>query len=278
MTRRWRAMGLGLVTLLVGMAALAAPATAQSAVERIKKAGVLRVAITPTAVGFNYKDPATNELIGVNVEVAKRFAQELGVKPEFEVMAFPALFEHLLAQRSDIVMSAVVMRPERLAKMAFSDVVYAFGFAPIVRADESRTFPNLAAVAAAYKDGKLRVGEQTNAAFVQFVKEAGIPTADIKLYTNKQDAVRDVALGRVDITFWDTPIAQHFLLQNPDVAAKVKILTDFDSPRLDNGYPMRPDDKDLVEFVNRVLAKMRQDGSLAQIAQKFGMDPKILTR
>ncbi len=254
------------------------PAMAQSAVDRVRQQGALRVAITPTAIGFNFKDPKTNELVGVNVEVAKRLAKELGVRAELIEMPFPALFEHLLAGRSDIVMSAVVIRPERSARFSFSDVPYAFGFTALVRADETRRFANLDAVVEEYKKGNLRVGEQTNAAFVNMIKQAGLPTTGLQLYENKQDAVRDLALGRLDITFWDTPIAQNFLHSNPDVAAKVKIAPEFVSARLDNGYPIRFEDKDLLVLVNKALAQMKADGSLAQIVRQYGMDPAALMK
>jgi len=277
MRRGW----VGPVTVfVVGIAivgALVTTAAAQSAVERIKKEGALKIAITPTAIGFNFKDPKTNELIGVNVEVGKRFAKELGVKPEFYEMAFPALFEYLLSKRADIVMSAVVIRPDRQAQFSFSDVNYSFGFSAIVKKEETRHFPDIAAVVAEFKKGNLRVGEQTNSAFVQTAKEAGIPTTAMLLYENKQDALRDVALGRIDITFWDTPIAQNYLFNNPDVAAKVKLVSEFSSGRPnDNGYPIRFEDKDLVAFVNKIMADMRRDGSWNQILMKFGMDPKLL--
>ncbi len=253
-------------------------AAAQSAVERVKQQGVLRVAITPTAIGFNFKDPKTNELVGVNVEVAKRLARDLGVKVELIEMPFPALFEHLLAGRSDIVMSAVVVRPERAARFNFSDVPYAFGFTAIVRKDEKRRFADLDAVVTEYKKGDLRVGEQTNAAFVKLIKDAGVPTTALQLYENKQDAVRDLALGRIDITFWDTPIVQNFLHNNPDVASKVKIAEEFSSPRLDNAYPIRFEDKDLLVFVNKSLGAMKTDGSLAQSMRQFGMDPATIMK
>lgn len=257
--------------------ALTNEAYAQSAVERIKRDGVMRIATTPTAIGFNFKDPKTNELVGFNIEVANRIAKELGVKPVFHEMAFPALFEFLLSKRADIVICPVFIRPDRQARFAFSDITYSYSFSAIIRRGETRKFPDMDSVVAEYKKGNLKVGEQTNAMFVKIIKEAGIPTTSLILYQDKPDAIRDVALGRLDLTFWDTPTVQNFLHMNADLASKVMVAPEFDSGSLnDNGYPIRFEDKDLVEFVNKVMADMRRDGSWDSAIKKFGMDPKSL--
>ncbi len=272
----WVAVSLLTAVMLVSL--FPSQTAAQSAIERVKKEGVLRIAITPTAIGFNNKDPKTNELVGVNVEIANRVAKELGVKPEFHEMAFPALFEYLAAKRADIVMAPVFIRPDRQARFAFTDVTYSFGFSAIVRKEETRKFPNMDAVVAEFKKGNLKVGEQTNAMFVKIIKDAGIPTTGLSMYQDKPDAIRDVSLGRLDITFWDTPTLQNFLFLNPELAAKLRIVSEFDSgPSNDNGFPIRFEDKDLVTFVNKVLSEMRQDGSMDAAIRKFGMDPNSLT-
>ena len=276
MKRNLQAAVLCLLVLAVWLGG-ASDARAQSAVERIKRDGILRIATTPTAIGFNFKDPKTNELIGFNIEIAKRVANELRVKPEFHEMAFPALFEFLSSKRADVVICPVFIRPDRQARFAFTDVTYSYGFSAIVRQDEQRKFPNMDAVVAEYKKGGLKVGEQTNAMFVKIIKEAGVPTTGLTLYQDKPDAIRDVGLGRLDLTFWDTPTVQNFLHMNPELAAKVKVAPEFDSGDLnDNGFPLRFEDKDLVEFINKVMADMRRDGSWDAAIKKFGMDPTSL--
>ncbi len=266
-----------LFSAALAIGVVAAPAHAEDdAVQRIKDAGVLNVALTPTALGFNYKHPETNELIGINVEMARIFAKELGVELELIQMPFSATFEHLLSGRSDIVMTATLIRPERLEKFNFSDVTYSFGFTAISRAGDGRDYKNVEEVVEDFKAGNIKVGEQTNAAFVKIIRDAGIPTTEIQFYENKQDAIRDLALGRIDVTFWDKPIVEFFAHLNPDVAEKINIHQNFDSPRLDNGYPIRFEDTELLEFVNGILGRMKADGSMAEIAKSFGVDPEIL--
>ena len=263
------------IALSAGLAA--GPAAADDdAIARIKEQGTLRVALTPTALGFNYKKPDSNELVGINVEMAKILADRLGVELEFIEMPFSAVFEHLLSGRSDIVMTAVLIRPERQQMFNFSDVNYSFGFTAITRADDPREFKNLAEVVEEFKRGDLKVGEQTNAAFVNMVREAGIPTTQIQFYDSKQDAIRDLALGRIDITFWDKPIAEYFVHINPDLSEKIRIHDGFESPRLNNGYPIKFEDTELLEFVNEVLAEKKADGTMRQIVESFGIDPEIL--
>jgi polar amino acid transport system substrate-binding protein len=57
----------------VGFAALVALATAQAAelVEEVKQAGALRLTVNSTYAPMEYRDPATNQLVGLANEIAR---------------------------------------------------------------------------------------------------------------------------------------------------------------------------------------------------------------
>src|SRR5690606_11149580 len=61
---------------------LATPALAQSALDQVKAAGVLRVGTEGTYPPFTYHDDS-NALVGFDVEIAQEIAKRIGVTAEF---------------------------------------------------------------------------------------------------------------------------------------------------------------------------------------------------
>jgi polar amino acid transport system substrate-binding protein len=75
------------------MALLPVAAMAQNSAlpEKIKAAKALVVGIEATYPPMAYKDPKTNQRIGVNVELVEGIAKELGVTIKWEEMTFEQL-------------------------------------------------------------------------------------------------------------------------------------------------------------------------------------------
>jgi polar amino acid transport system substrate-binding protein len=107
------------IALLV--AAFAAGAAAQELPERIKKAGRIVAATQPNYAPISYKDPATNQLMGFDVELGEALAKELGVKIEWQETAFAQMISSLVTGRVDIVMAGMSDLPGRREQVDFVD-------------------------------------------------------------------------------------------------------------------------------------------------------------
>ena len=70
------------LSLSVTLGALVAVATAQAAElpDAIKQAGELRLTVNSTYAPMEYRDPATNELSGLDIDLANAIAKRLGLK------------------------------------------------------------------------------------------------------------------------------------------------------------------------------------------------------
>ena len=66
----------------VGLAALLAMTTAEAAElpDAIKQAGTLRLTVNSTYAPMEYRDPTTNQLVGLDIDLANELAKRLGVK------------------------------------------------------------------------------------------------------------------------------------------------------------------------------------------------------
>jgi polar amino acid transport system substrate-binding protein len=110
-------------TLLIAAAALAlaAPAFAQDAPERIKKAGKIIVATMPNYPPITFKDPATNKLTGLDIDLGEAIAKELGLQIEWQEIAFAQMLPSLQTGRVDMVMAGMSDLPSRREVADFVD-------------------------------------------------------------------------------------------------------------------------------------------------------------
>jgi len=91
---------------------------AESALETIMKRGVLKVGMDifkPWAM----KDK-TGQLIGFEIDVAKRLAKDMGVKAEFVPTNWNGIIPALLTGKFDVIIGGMSVRPDRNLKVNFS--------------------------------------------------------------------------------------------------------------------------------------------------------------
>ena len=65
-----------------------------------------------------------NVLVGLDVELATRFAQYLGRRPEWSTVDWAALIPSLASGRTDVIVSSMFVTPERLERIDFSEPYY----------------------------------------------------------------------------------------------------------------------------------------------------------
>src|SRR5262245_26425362 len=115
---RWLALPVILALALLGGEA-AAQAPAKSHLHVIQERGVLRVGTSGDFKPMSFKDPATNEYRGFDIDAARQLAADLGVKVEFVPFAWSNLISGLLADKFDIAMSGTSMTLARAKSVSF---------------------------------------------------------------------------------------------------------------------------------------------------------------
>jgi polar amino acid transport system substrate-binding protein len=65
-----------------------------------------------------------NELVGLDVEMATRFAQYLGRRPEWVTVDWAALIPSLVSGKTDVIISSMFVTPERQERIDFSEPYY----------------------------------------------------------------------------------------------------------------------------------------------------------
>jgi ABC-type amino acid transport substrate-binding protein len=105
-----------MLAVLLGMAFIgvaAAPSDADT-LDQIKKSGVIRIGTGVLGLKpWLWQEP-NGEYTGVEADLARRIAKELGVKPEFVITEWTTLIPGLKADRWDIIISSMAKSEERI--------------------------------------------------------------------------------------------------------------------------------------------------------------------
>jgi arginine/lysine/histidine transporter system substrate-binding protein len=138
LSRRTYAIGAAVVLIIAVVAVLTAifGGSEDRALERIQDSGVLRVGMDASYPPFESLD-ADHQVVGFDVDVAIELGKRLGVEVEFVNIAYDGLYDALLTEQVDILISGLVAAPEFQGKANFSVPYFNMGEYLVVRRDSS---------------------------------------------------------------------------------------------------------------------------------------------
>ncbi len=106
---------------LLSLTGIAAQGGAAELPANIRQAGVIRIAVNAIYPPMEYKDPQSNKLIGLDIDLGDALAQRLGVKFVWQESAFEQLIPSLETGRADMILSGLSDLPARRASLDFID-------------------------------------------------------------------------------------------------------------------------------------------------------------
>lgn len=121
MTESFRFNGQGIAALALSLLVVnPAAGAAPGQLDRLVAAGELRVCVWPDYYGVSYRNPNTQQLSGLDVDMARAFAKDLGVKLRFVDSSFSTLIDDVTRDRCDIAMFGIGVTAARSERLAFS--------------------------------------------------------------------------------------------------------------------------------------------------------------
>ncbi len=90
----------------------------------------------------------------------------------------------------------------------------------------------------------------------------------MKRFQKFDDCVREVALGRVDATLMDRPVAVKFVDQK-DFAGQVQLAFDQEITGTGKALATRLDETSFLEGLNKALKEMDDTGKLQELRDKW---------
>jgi polar amino acid transport system substrate-binding protein len=237
---------------------IVAPASAQQ---------VVKVGSTPTGIPFTFLDTKTNTIQGIMVDLANEVGKDAGFSTQIEPMQFSVLVPSLTSNKIDMISAAMLATAARKEVIDFSDTVYTYGEGLVVPKTDTKAYVTQDELKGAV------VGAQVGTAYVDQLKKSGL-FSEVKVYDSIPDIMRDVNLGRLKAAFADGPILSYNLQQGnyPD-ARLVETYKPVTVGAVAIG--VRKSDTELLAKINTSLAKLKANGVLKKILEKWGQKPDV---
>jgi polar amino acid transport system substrate-binding protein len=256
------------LSIFAGIAALIAlaPVNAAELPEPIRQAGVLRLTVNSTYAPMEYRDPATNELVGLDIDLAGEIAKRLGVKITWSETPFAELIPSLQTKRADFIISGITDRSSRRETADFVDY--------LTTGPQFFVLAENAAKAATDLCGK-KVGTTRSTSFPieiekwskQNCEAAGLAAVQYVPGENSIDVRNQLKQGRIDAAVQGSETLPYALAQE---TGKYRIVGEPFAKGY-QGIMFRKDDAALREAITEQLAAMIADGSYKAILDKYGL-------
>ncbi|GGC76841.1 amino acid ABC transporter substrate-binding protein [Thalassobacillus devorans] len=228
--------------------------------EQIQEKGVLTVGTEGTYPPFTFHND-DDELTGYDVEVAREIGKRLDLEVKFNETKWDSMFAGLNSERFDMIANQVGIRPDREEKYDFSEP-YTISTAVLVakKGNENiNTFEDI--------NGE-PVAQSLTSNYADIAKEYG---GEIQSVEGFNEAMQLIGSGRVQATINERLSVLDYINQKGD-QAPVEIV-DSQEDAAESAMMFRKGNEDLVEAVNGALNEMKEDGTLAEISNKwFGED------
>jgi polar amino acid transport system substrate-binding protein len=234
----------------------------------IADAGKIRACMDVSFPPMEYFESAgARTPVGFDVDLVSAIAKEWGVTPEFSQTSFDGLLPALSGGRCDVVASGIFVTPER-TKTFPAVPYYKSSRVVLVREGNPEGIKSLEDLSG--KTAATQVAteyEKTLKKVDADLKSQGKPGINIQTYPKASDAVQQLVVGRaVAVYTQDTEAAFRSKAQ----PGQFEIA--FQDPDAETfGIYHRKDETELGDGLKAAVDKMRQDGSLAEIAKRWGL-------
>ena len=237
--------------------------------DRAREAGRLTVGMSSGApIGF--LDEA-GQPQGLMVDICKEMIAREGIAQlEVFLMPFSSIIPALSSNRVDLGCDSFFPTDERKLVVDFTDIVFYNSETLVVARGNPRGITGLEDLQG------VSAGSFEGTVWIDWLQElnAGGANIDVRAYPSPTELLADVAAGRLDAAIVDGIVAGYAINQNPDLTIEiVETYQPRDKEANAVAMPVRKDTPDVREAINATLAAMREDGSLAELFEKYGLSP-----
>ena len=202
---------------------------------------------------------------GFGIEIAKEIARYLGVETSFVKTSWPTLTADVLAepQTFDLAIGGITITDTRRETMLMSEGYLANGKTILCRASEADRFRSLADI----DKPEVRVMVNPGGLNEEFANE-NLTHATISVWPKNEEIPSLVAQGEADVMITEITEAPYYVQTDPRLAAPL-LNEPFTHGEI--GVLMRKGQEDLMEIVNNAIRKMKSDGFLRRLHEKYGL-------
>ena len=234
---------------------------ADAATGMTAKEGVLVMATNAAFPPYEYVEGG--EYAGIDVEIAGKIAEKLGMTLEIKDVEFGSIIGGVQSGKFDMGMAGMTVNEDRLKNVNFS-TTYATGVQVVIVAEGS----SITSLDDLVGDGSMKFGVQQDTTGDIYasssVEDGGYGEENVVRYKTGADAVQALKTGKVDAVIIDNEPAKSFVAANEGL----KIL-DAEWAVEDYAIAIAKGNTELLAAVNNALAELEADGTIASIIAKY---------
>ncbi len=194
MNRIWKKLVVTLIAIIVPCTAVAG----SSVVDIAKERGSLKIGMDifqPWAM----KDKS-GKLIGFEIDVATKLAQDMNLKPEFIPTAWSGIIPALLTKKFDVIIGGMGITEKRAKKVAFTDPYDFSGMGIVANKKRAAGMNSLEAFNSDQVEIAVKLGTTAVTAAKKF-----FPKAKLRLFDTEPAAYQELRNGKVHAVVGSAP-------------------------------------------------------------------------
>ncbi len=223
---------------------------------RIQESGEL---VLGTASGYSPYEfiditSPTQDVIGVDMALGQRIADELGVKLVVTDMTFTALLGALTTDQIDLALAGMSPTDERKKTIDFTDVYLPAEQCIVVRSEDAAKFTDLdsfTGVNVAAQKGTTQ----------EAIAQNNMPGATVNGLEKVPVCILELTTGKSDAVVLEDTVAQQYLIANPEL-----VICDAKFPEevlyKDTALGVAKGNEDFLEILNGVIADCMAEGQI----------------
>lgn len=233
-------------------------------ITRIRQSGVLLVGTTGDYRPLTFLEP-DGSYTGFGIELAEAIAEELGVDVRFVPTSWPTLTSDVMddPQKFDLAIGGITITEKRLETMLMSDGYLANGKTILCRSADAVRFSSLEDI----DKPEVRVMVNPGGTNEQLAREK-LTHAMLVVHESNLEIPHLIAEAVADVMITEVTEAPYYTATDDRLAAP---LIDNPFTRSFIGVLMRKGQDDLMEAVNSLIRRMKADGSLRELHEKYGL-------
>lgn len=210
---------------------------------------------------YEYKDG--NSFAGIDVEIAGKIAEKIGMELKIEDVEFGSIIGGVQTGKFDMGMAGMTVTEERKQSVIFSDTYATAKQVVIVKADS-----DIKSIDDLKGDGSMKFGVQQDTTGDIYasdtVEKGGYGEENVIRYKVGADAVQALVSDKVQAVIIDNEPAKSFVGAN-------KGLVILDGAWVEEEYAIAvaKDNTVLLEKINKALAELKADGTIQTIVDKY---------
>ena len=225
-------------------------------ISKIKEKGKLVLATSPDYPPYEFKTIKDGklEIVGFEVEMAKKFAEKLGVDLEIKEMDFKLVIESVKKGEADIAMAGISPTPQRAEQVGMTEGYYKSEQTALIRAEDVDKYTSKDSL-----KGK-NIGAQMGAIQVKIAQSVdGATVKELPLVTA---LLADLKTKKIDAIVMESAVAKQYAMGNPEFKLANFV---FESDSESSVLAVKKENTDLLEFLNKEIEQMISDGTVNKL-------------